>query len=86
MRFLKINFLQSNLSKMHSQKELVEYLEHHKMFTKWKVRSALLAVDRADFAPTRPYDDIPRVIMLMKYILNSFFPFLREIKAFKNVI
>uniref|UniRef100_A0A914LQZ5 Protein-L-isoaspartate(D-aspartate) O-methyltransferase n=1 Tax=Meloidogyne incognita TaxID=6306 RepID=A0A914LQZ5_MELIC len=51
-----------NSSNRGSQRKLVEHLRRNNFVTKDRAISALLAVDRADFAPTHPYDDTPQYI------------------------
>ncbi|CAK5046587.1 unnamed protein product [Meloidogyne enterolobii] len=51
-----------NSSNRGSQRKLVENLRRNNFVTKDRAISALLAVDRANFAPTRPYDDTPQYI------------------------
>lgn len=45
-----------------SNEELVRNLEKGRIFTSSRVRYAMLAVDRADFAPVSPYRDQPQGI------------------------
>ena len=47
-----------------SQQQLVDYLQTVGHFTKPRVRAALLAIDRGDFAPRLLYEDRPQVILL----------------------
>lgn len=69
LRFIFIVFLMGNgalsssrnSSNRGSQRKLVEHLRRNNFVTKDRAISALLAVDRADFAPTHPYDDTPQV-------------------------
>ncbi|KAI0402274.1 protein-L-isoaspartate O-methyltransferase [Xylaria palmicola] len=45
-----------------SNRALVENLVRNKMITQDAVRAAFLAVDRADYAPSSPYEDSPQAI------------------------
>ena len=54
--------MNNNLPINNSMKELCDELEKERWIISPKVRSAMMKVDRADFAPTNPYQNFPQPI------------------------
>ena len=79
--------MNNNLPINHSMEELCDELEKEKWIISPEVRSAMMKVDRADFAPTNPYQNFPQPIpchvvisapLLHAYCLEAMKDYLKE--------